>query len=398
MKKRLFTLDYEEYQISKDFLERPICLGTKLKNIEKSIKQYNINTAFSSLKDLGKKLHEFNDETIELSKDIDELIMKDINNSTSDLLIKNYYYNFDDVLYTNISNYNCMELVSWLQEYGVQNIPSYIYEDIKQFEYINVSDEANVTDYIYLTKIKDKYIFELLPIINISLSIYFTSRITDSLDLLINAKNKSYLYQKLREVLGPFPMLFEYYIEHCFHKEKCFNDKEGDYDRYVFKLDDKFMNIVTNYILKLYVILTKYLDNINLPISEDYITHTYPKSPEKLLQYKDIKYADTRKIHHNVLRPCCYKLFEDVMSFLPKCIKCSKPIKYNKYLCPEHLIEFGELKLKKYKGNDKSILEKIHNELDNLKQDETSPTPTIDKLYSKKLKDDKYDAKRKVGN
>ena len=48
----LLTLDYEKYAVNKFIYNDPICLGTSLKDIRKSLKKCNIDECYSLLKEL----------------------------------------------------------------------------------------------------------------------------------------------------------------------------------------------------------------------------------------------------------------------------------------------------------------------------------------------------------
>ena len=270
-----------------------------------------------------------------------------------------------------------------------------MYNDIKKLDDIDINN-IETENLKYLIKYKNKYEFEILPIINLALSIYFITLINSTLNSLINSKNKSYSYNKLDDLLAPFPSLYQYYQENCIVEQEIFKDYKDETDtRYFYQFDGKFINILTNYLLKLYVIIKTYLDMIELPPRENKITHTMPIIPNKLSNYKNTNFIKQKEIYHNILQICCYKLSDKVINFLPKCIKCGEPIIYNKYLCPKHLIEYGEHKIQTYKGKKIEDMKKIKTEMEHLKIDNSHSVPTTIKYCSKDLADKKYDLKRR---
>ena len=391
----LLTLDYEKYAVNKFIYNDPICLGTSLKDIRKSLKKCNIDECYSLLKELGKEYYKNSDEKIEISSHIDNLIFNNIEYSGNDSIIELFSKNFDTNLYTNISFTTNDLLISWLNKYGVQSVIFNVYNDIKKLDDIDINN-IETENLKYLIKYKNKYEFEILPIINLALSIYFITLINSTLNSLINSKNKSYSYNKLDDLLAPFPSLYQYYQENCIVEQEIFKDYKDETDtRYFYQFDGKFINILTNYLLKLYVIIKTYLDMIELPPRENKITHTMPIIPNKLSNYKNTNFIKQKEIYHNILQICCYKLSDKVINFLPKCIKCGEPIIYNKYLCPKHLIEYGEHKIQTYKGKKIEDMKKIKTEMEHLKIDNSHSVPTTIKYCSKDLADKKYDLKRR---
>lgn len=385
----LLTLDYEKYTVNKFIYNDPICLGTTLKDIKKSLKRCNIDECYNLLKDLGKEYYKNSDEKIEISSHIDNLIFNNIEYSKNHYIVETFSKNFDTNIYTNISFADNDLLISWLHKYGVQNVNFNVYDDIKKLDSI---DTENLN---YLTLFNGKYEFEILPIINLSLSIYFITLINSTLNTLINSKNKSYSYNKLGNLLAPFPSLYQYYLDNCIVEQEIFKEYEEDTDtRYFYQFDDKFINILTNYLLKLYAIIKTYLDIIELPPKENEITHTMPIIPNRLSNYKNTTFIKQKEIYHNILQICCYKLSDKVINFLPKCIKCDEPIIYNKHLCPKHLIEYGEHKIQTYKGKKIEDMKKIKIEIEHLKIDNSHSVPTTIKYCSKDLANKKYDSKR----
>lgn len=393
----LLTLDYDKYTINvnKSLFGDPLCLGTTLKDIKKSLKKCNINECYNQLKELGKEYYKNSGEKIEISPHIDNLIFNNIEHVENESIIETFSINFDNNLYTNISYSNNDLLISWLHKYGVQTVQNNVYEDFRKLDNIDINT-PKAEDLKYLITYKNKFEFEILPIINLALSIYFITLINSTLNMLLNSKNKSYSYCKLDNFLAPFPHLSEYYGDKCFIEQSVLNDYDNETGtRYICQFDDKFMNILTNYLLKLYVILNTYLNIIELPYREMLVTHTMPLVSNKLSDYKNTSFIKHEEIYHNILEICCYKLSDKVINFLPKCKKCGELISYNKYLCAKHLIEYGENKIKTYKGKNIKDMEKIKIEIENLKIDNNYPVPTIIKYYSKDLANKNYDLKRR---